>query len=119
MAYREWYKQVQRVWRMAYGVWSRTRSVLFLPDARRQTPYAVATVIVTLLVTSRIAAGAGAIALLPFENVSGHIQSPGFIMPRIERALEERGYEVVRPDVLEPFLAEQRIRATGKLSRDQ
>jgi hypothetical protein len=41
------------------------------------------------------------------------------MMPIIEQALKDRGYEVVGPDDLEPFLFSQRIRATGKLSREQ
>ena len=62
---------------------------------------------------------AGRVALLPFENVSGHPRSPAIVMPIIEQALKDRGYEVVEPDDLEPFLFRQRIRATGKLSREQ
>ncbi len=41
------------------------------------------------------------------------------MMPIIEQTLKERGSEVVEPDALEPFLFSQRIRATGKLSREQ
>ncbi len=59
------------------------------------------------------------VALLPFENVSGHPRSPAIVMPIIEQALKDRGYEVVEPDALEPFLFSQRIRVTGKLSREQ
>lgn len=62
---------------------------------------------------------AGRVALLPFENVSGHPRSPAIMMPLIEQALRDRGYEVVEPDALEPFLFQRRIRATGKLSREQ
>ena len=59
------------------------------------------------------------VALLPFENVSGHPRSPAIVMPIIEQALKDRGYEVAEPDALEPFLFSQRIRVTGKLSREQ
>jgi TolB-like protein len=59
------------------------------------------------------------VVLLPFENVSGHPRSPAIAMPILELALRERGYEVVEPEALEPFLFRQRIRATGKLSREQ
>lgn len=58
-------------------------------------------------------------ALLPFENVSGHPRSPAILMPLVASALQERGFDVVEPDALEPFLFRQRIRATGKLSREQ
>lgn len=59
------------------------------------------------------------VALLPFENVSGHPKSPAIIMPLIGLALRERGYEVVGQDALEPFLFRQRVRATSKLSREE
>jgi len=63
--------------------------------------------------------GAIRVALLPFENVSGHPRSPAIVSPLVELALRERGYEVVDPNALEPFLFRQRIRATGKLSKEQ
>jgi TolB-like protein len=62
---------------------------------------------------------AARVALLPFENVSGHARSPAIMMPLLELALRERGYDVVDPQALEPFLFRRRIRATGKLSREQ
>ncbi|HSB70533.1 MAG TPA: GNA1162 family protein [Candidatus Methylomirabilis sp.] len=62
---------------------------------------------------------AGPVALLPFENVSGDIRSPEIIMPRIASALRDRGFEVVPPETLEPFLAGRRIRTTAKLSREE
>jgi TolB-like protein len=68
---------------------------------------------------SGIGEAAARIALLPFENVSGHPRSPAIMMPLIEISLRERDYEVVEPDALEPFLFRQRIRSTGKLSREQ
>lgn len=61
---------------------------------------------------------AARVALLPFENVSGHPRSPAIVMPLMELALRERGYEVVAPTALEPFLFRRRIRATEKLSKD-
>jgi hypothetical protein len=59
------------------------------------------------------------VALLPFENVSGHPRSPAIIIPLLELGLRERGYELVDPEALESFLFRERIRATGKLSREQ
>jgi hypothetical protein len=59
------------------------------------------------------------IAVLPFLNVSGRIEAPTFIMPLIHTALQERGYEIVKPEALEPFLFRQRVRATEKVRREQ
>jgi TolB-like protein len=75
--------------------------------------------VVVLTNWSTPAEGATRVALLPFENVSGHPRSPAIMMPLLELGLRDRGYEVVEPDALEPFLFRQRIRATGKLSREQ
>lgn len=81
---------------------------------------AVAAVLACLLAAwSGASEAATRVALLPFENVSGHAKSPAIIMPLIGLALQERGYEVVDPDALEPFLFRERVRATGKLSREQ
>jgi hypothetical protein len=59
------------------------------------------------------------IAVLPFQNVSGRLEAPGLIVPLIHAALQERGYEVVKPETLEPFLFRQRIRAPEKARREQ
>ncbi len=58
-----------------------------------------------------------ALALLPFENVSGSVAGTRIVMPLVEGALTERGYRVVGPERLEPFLTRRRIRSTGQLSR--
>ncbi|RMF93775.1 MAG: hypothetical protein D6736_01180 [Nitrospinota bacterium] len=63
------------------------------------------------------AQGATTIALLPFENVSGNLQSLRIIMPLIAQHLQAKGYHVMQQDVLEPFLFRYRIRNTGMLSR--
>lgn len=81
--------------------------------------FALVTVVCLLCAAPTTGECAGPIALLPFENVSGDIRSPGIIMPRIAQALQERGYEVMAPETLEPFLAQRRIRTTGKLSREE
>ena len=114
-------EQNERRWRIAYSVWPRTRSAAFLPYAKRHTPLAVAAVAAAWLVLAGHTPGEGAhpIALLPFENVSGDIRSPEVIMPRLAAALRDRGYEVVTPETLEPFLARRRIRATAKLGREE
>ncbi len=67
----------------------------------------------------RAGEAAARVALLPFENVSGHPRSPAIVMPLIGLGLRERGYEVVEPDALEPFLFRHRIRTTAKLTREQ
>jgi TolB-like protein len=59
------------------------------------------------------------IAVLPFQNVSGRLDASPFIIPLIQTALQDHGYEVVKPDALEQFLIRQRIRATEKVRREQ
>lgn len=63
------------------------------------------------------AQGAATLALLPLENVSGHIDGQRLITPVLGQALAARGYQVVEPDRLDDFLARHRIRDTGRLSR--
>lgn len=58
-----------------------------------------------------------ALAVLPFENVSGHIDAQRLIMPRVEATVASLGYRVVGLADLEPILARHRIRNTGQLSR--
>jgi TolB-like protein len=58
---------------------------------------------------------ANTLALLPFENVSGNINGVRLIMPLIERMVREKGYQLVTPEKIEPFLARNRIRNTGML----
>jgi TolB-like protein len=60
-----------------------------------------------------------ALAVLPFENVSGHIEAQRLIMPRVEAAVASLGYRMVGPADVEPFLARHRIRNTGQLTRGQ
>ena len=57
------------------------------------------------------------LALLPFENVSGSIESVRIIMPLVEQSLRMKGYQIVGPEKLEPFLSRNRIRNTGMMSR--
>ncbi len=92
-----------------------------VPFSIRHTPYAIPAYLIVGIVLGMISASEGAtrIALLPFQNVSGHVRSPGIIVPILARVLQERGYEVVTPERLDPFLFRQRIRATSKLSREQ
>ncbi|MBI4522593.1 MAG: hypothetical protein HY695_02140 [Deltaproteobacteria bacterium] len=59
------------------------------------------------------------LALLPFENVSGSVSSLPIIMPLVQQTLRSKGYEIVAPEKLEPFLLRHRIRNTGMLSRAQ
>jgi TolB-like protein len=63
--------------------------------------------------------GATRIAILPFQNVSGHLEAPPIIMPLIDKAVQDRGYEVMEASSLERFLFRQRIRATEKIHREQ
>jgi len=92
-----------------------------MPYAMRPRPLTVglAFVAAVALGVSTTSEAATRIAVLPFQNVSGHLRSPGIIIPLIEPALRAHGYEVVVASALEPFLAQHRIRATNKLSRDQ
>lgn len=90
------------------------------PYATRHTPYAfVAAAALCMVAGAAASEGATRIAILPFQNVSGHVQAPAFIMPLLAAVLEERGYDVVGGDPLESFLAERRIRATSLLNREQ
>jgi len=59
------------------------------------------------------------VALLPFENVSGSVDSVRIIMPMIEQLVRERGYQTVSQDKIESFLSRNRIRNTGMMSRGQ
>ncbi len=63
--------------------------------------------------------GATRIAILPFQNVSGHLEAPRIIMPLIYKAVQARGYEVIEANSLEQFLSRHRIRATEKIHRQQ
>ncbi len=86
--------------RMAYGLWCMASLLL-------------------VAAVAPVSEAATRIALLPFQNVSGHIRSPAIITPLIEPTLRTRGYEVVTSDAVEAFLIQHRIRATNKLSREQ
>jgi TolB-like protein len=57
------------------------------------------------------------VALLPFENVSGSIASINVVMPLLESALHERGWQLAGQDQIEQFLFRHRIRNSGMLSR--
>ncbi len=59
------------------------------------------------------------LALLPFENVSGNINSVRLIMPLIEQSIRDKGYQIIDPAKIESFLSANRIRNTGMLSRAQ
>jgi TolB-like protein len=81
-----------------------------------------ALVLLVLWLVFGVASGSGAatrIAILPFQNVSGHLEAPPIITPLISKAAQDRGYEVIEANSLEPFLARHRIRATEKIRREQ
>lgn len=59
------------------------------------------------------------LALLPFENVSGSVDSVRLVMPLIERRLREKGYQIAAPEKIELFLSRNRIRNSGMMSRGQ
>ena len=59
------------------------------------------------------------LALLPFENVSGSVDSLRIVMPLIAQSLHDKGYELVPLQAIESFLERNRIRNTGMLSRAQ
>ena len=117
------------IWHMAYGASQETGNVL---PRSSHTPYAISHTrslqaysiwcMASLLLVAAVASASEAasrMALLPFQNVSGHIKSPAIIIPLIEPALRGRGYEVIRSDAVEAFLIQHRIRATNKLSKEQ
>lgn len=93
----------------------------FFPYAICHTPYAMALLTTIWLIGGAVSSShAGTrIAVLPFQNVSGHLRSPGIITPLIEPGLRRRGYTVLASSTLEPFLVQHRIRATNRLSREQ
>ncbi len=78
---------------------------------------ALAAVLLLGLVAAASGQDRARIALLPFENVSGNVRSLRLVMPLVERALRERGYEPLSSEQLEPFLFRQQIRPTSQLSR--
>lgn len=91
------------------------------PNTQHPAPKLLSAAVVLLLILGA-AAPAGAqqpttVALLPFENVSGSLKGPPIIMPLIGQTLRDKGYNIVTPDKLEPFLFRNRIRNTGMLSR--
>jgi TolB-like protein len=59
------------------------------------------------------------LALMPFENVSGSVDSVRIVMPIVEQNVREKGYQIISPDQIESFLSRHRIRNTGMLSRAQ
>jgi hypothetical protein len=83
----------------------------------RQAPYAVSLAATAFIVLGCLSASEAAtrIAVLPFQNVSGHMGSPGILTPVILQGLAARGYGVVSGAVLEPVLIRERIRNTGML----
>ena len=101
-------------------VWGSVIRNALVPHATRHTLYSfVAAAALSLLFGTTPSEGANRIAILPFENVSGHVQAPVLIMPLLAPALRDRGYEVVESEALESFLAQRRIRATNRLSQEQ
>jgi hypothetical protein len=79
----------------------------------------IAALLATALVCETHAQTPNTLALLPFENVSGSIDSIRIVMPLIEQSLREKGYQIIDPDKIESFLSANRIRNTGMLSRAQ
>ncbi len=96
------------------------RQIPLLPYAIRHRLFAfVAAGALCLLAGAAPSEGATRIAILPFQNVSGHLEAPPIIMPIIYRAVQDRGYEVIEANSLEPFLIRHRIRVTEKIRREQ
>lgn len=94
--------------------------ILSLPYAVRHRLYSfVATAALCLLAGAAPSEGGTRIAILPFHNVSGHLEAPPIIMPIIFKAMQDRGYEVIEANSLEPFLFRHRIRVTEKIRREQ
>jgi TolB-like protein len=78
--------------------------------------HVLATLLVLGVAASVLAQEATRVALLPFENISGDVRSLQIVMPLLQRAFAERGYELVPPERLEPFLFRHQIRPTSMLS---
>lgn len=90
------------------------------PRAASQLPFIILVTLLVLSATSFVNAQQPVkLALLPFENISGSIDSIPIIMPLVEQTLKEKGYRIISPGMIEPFLAKNRIRNTGMLSRSQ
>ncbi len=105
---------------MAYGREKAVNPLRFLPYAIRHTPYAFVVAAALCLLAGATPGEAGTrIAILPFQNVSGHLEAPPIIMPLIYRAVQDRGYEVVEAKFLERFLFRHRIRATEEIRHEQ
>lgn len=60
----------------------------------------------------------GKIVLFPFDNFTDNKNAVINVMPDLKSLLERKGYEVLDWDSVEGFLCEQRVRATGYVSRD-
>jgi TolB-like protein len=58
------------------------------------------------------------VALLPFDNLSDNKNALRQVMPALVRHLEKRGIEVVDEDKLNEYLCEERVRATGYVSKE-
>ena len=94
----------------------------YVPRATRHMLYAhffAATCILAILVCQARAQTTTPIALLPFENVSGSVDSVRIVMPLIAQVLHDKGYQLIPLQKVEAFLATNRIRNTGMLSRAQ
>lgn len=116
MAYSIW-RMVLARWLIACGGCQGVHCWRFLPYAISHGPYAVA--LAALFVTAgglSPAAAAVRMAVLPFQNVSGHVDGPKVLMPAIEGILRHKGYELLEREPLEAFLFEHRVRNTGMLS---
>ena len=119
------YGPLARLQAAAFALWpmaqeNRVNMCRLLPSAIGNKPYAIPVVLAASLLMGwpSVSDGATRIAVLPFQNVSGHLEAPRIIMPIISKAVQDRGYEVVELNSLEPFLFRHRIRATEKIRRD-
>lgn len=86
---------------------------------QRRSGAMLAAVLVMGVATSALAQQRTRVALLPLENISGNVQSVAIVMPLLQRALRERGYDLVADDRLEPFLFSQQVRPTSLPTRGQ
>jgi TolB-like protein len=77
----------------------------------------VLVVVLSLGVAAASAQQRHVVALLPFENISGNVRSLAIVMPLLERAVRERGYELIPEQRLEPFLFRHQVRPTSLPSR--
>jgi hypothetical protein len=63
-----------------------------------------------------VALAAETVVLLPFQNLSGAPEAPSAVGTALVRKIEKEGYQVVRGEAVEEFLAAERVRYLDSLA---